>query len=436
MDSTLELLQTYIKKLESDSSTLAKTETLKGLLKDKDAADLVWLTYNPYKKFNITSKNCEKLRSKLNSEIISDTSLKGFKQFLNDLADSKITGHAAISRMLGWIYKYPDYQDLLYRIIDKDLKCRTNVSLINKAKGNKWIPEFRVALAEKYKEGKDTIDENWFVSRKLDGVRCLCVSTYSKTQFFSRQGHEFNTLDVIKKDIEKIQKLFGQDFVIDGEICLVDDKGNEDFQGIMKEIRKKNHTIKNPKYKIFDFLTWEEFNEAKSTTIISDRLQRLISFMQDEKFDHIEVLDQLPCNAENLSKMQDKAKNEEWEGLIVRKNTFYKGKRSRDMLKLKKFFDAEYVVKDVELGKMQIVVEGAEREIDCLSAVIIEHKGHKVKVGSGFDVEQRQKYFNNPEEIIGKTICVQYFEQTENQEGGISLRFPTVKHIYENGRDV
>ena len=37
--------------------------------------------------------------------------------------------------------------------------------------------------------------------------------------------------------------------------------------------------------------------------------------------------------------------------------------------------------------------------------------------------------------IVGKTITVQYFEETKNQEGGISLRFPTVKHIYETKRD-
>jgi len=39
------------------------------------------------------------------------------------------------------------------------------------------------------------------------------------------------------------------------------------------------------------------------------------------------------------------------------------------------------------------------------------------------------------EDIVGKTITVQYFEETANDKGGISLRFPTVKHIYENERD-
>jgi DNA ligase-1 len=40
------------------------------------------------------------------------------------------------------------------------------------------------------------------------------------------------------------------------------------------------------------------------------------------------------------------------------------------------------------------------------------------------------------ETIIGKLITVQYFEETHNQNGGISLRFPTVKHIYDGERDM
>ena len=50
--------------------------------------------------------------------------------------------------------------------------------------------------------------------------------------------------------------------------------------------------------------------------------------------------------------------------------------------------------------------------------------------------EQRIQYEANPNLIIGKTITVQYFEESKNQQGELSLRFPTVKHVYENGRNV
>ena len=69
-----------------------------------------------------------------------------------------------------------------------------------------------------------------------------------------------------------------------------------------------------------------------------------------------------------------------------------------------------------------------------LSQVWIEHKGHKVKVGSGFTQEQRLQYTDGS--IVGKVITVQYFEETNNQEGGISLRFPTVKIIHGEKRDM
>ena len=42
----------------------------------------------------------------------------------------------------------------------------------------------------------------------------------------------------------------------------------------------------------------------------------------------------------------------------------------------------------------------------------------------------------NPNAIIGKTITVQYFEESKNQQGELSLRFPTVKHVFKNGRNV
>ena len=46
-----------------------------------------------------------------------------------------------------------------------------------------------------------------------------------------------------------------------------------------------------------------------------------------------------------------------------------------------------------------------------LAQVWIEHKGHIVKVGSGCTQEQRLEYMDGS--IVGKTITVQYFEETK-----------------------
>ena len=64
--------------------------------------------------------------------------------------------------------------------------------------------------------------------------------------------------------------------MFDGEICLLDKDGNEDFQGVMKELRRKDHQIENPTFMIFDMIHKTEFDKGKSTDILSERLQTLI----------------------------------------------------------------------------------------------------------------------------------------------------------------
>ena len=120
---------------------------------------------------------------------------------------------------------------------------------------------------------------------------------------------------------------------------------------------------------------------------------------------------------------------------MLRADEPYKGKRSKDLLKIKKFFDDEYKVIDTEMGDFRYVKDSAEWEETMLSCVMIQHKNNIVRVGSGFTIEQRQEFYQDPSKIVGKIIQVQYFEETKNQDGGISLRFPTFKYLYGDSRE-
>ena len=62
-----------------------------------------------------------------------------------------------------------------------------------------------------------------------------------------------------------------------------------------------------------------------------------------------------------------------------------------------------------------------------------KHKGNTVSVGSGFSIEDRNHYYNNPNDIVGKEITVQYFEESTDKTGKHSLRFPVCKTVYEAG---
>jgi DNA ligase-1 len=119
---------------------------------------------------------------------------------------------------------------------------------------------------------------------------------------------------------------------------------------------------------------------------------------------------------------------------MLRKDVGYEGKRSNNLVKVKKFFDAEYKVIDYAVEECEVVRYGRQDTIPMLAQVWIEHKGHKVKVGSGWTQEQRLQYMDGS--IVGKIITVQYFEETKNDKGGISLRFPTVKIVHGDKREV
>jgi DNA ligase 1 len=170
---------------------------------------------------------------------------------LDDLTNRVYTGHDAIASVNGFVAQNPGYEDLIYNIIDKDLEIRAGAKVLNKAVPG-LIPTFEVALAQSY-EGKCDWNDTWYASRKLDGVRCLAVvDGEGKCTLYSRMGKEFTTLNKVKEAIEATNII---NTVFDGEICLVDENGDEDFQSVMKQLRRKDHQIENPKYMMFDMIT-------------------------------------------------------------------------------------------------------------------------------------------------------------------------------------
>jgi DNA ligase-1 len=227
--------------------------------------------------------------------------------------------------------------------------------------------------------------------------------------------------------------------VFDGELCLVDDEGNEDFQGVMKQLKKKDHTIPNPSFKVFDMISHDEFYNKKGeqNRPYSIRLANLTEVMVKNECSCLTLLEQeLIHNDEHFQEWVKEAADYGWEGVMLRADEPYKGKRSKDLLKVKKFFDDEYEVIDVTVGPFRYVKNNAECEEEMLSSITIQHKGHKVDVGSGFTISDRQHFHKNPHAILGKTVTIQYFSETQNQDGGISLRFPTLKYIHGHTREI
>jgi DNA ligase-1 len=430
----------YVMGMVRDLRATSSTKDKEGIILDycghntasaNFAKNILRYTYHPMWQYNVTSDNLKK-----KSHLVARNAYYNFFDLLDDLKGRAITGHDAIAAVNSFIEHHSDYEELIHCVIDKDLKTRAGDKIINKAIPD-HIPEFSVALADKYEPKLVDWEDGWYVSRKIDGARCIgVVDSSGDTTFYSRTGKIFDTLDVVRDGIKSLNL---SNVVLDGELCLVDEDGNEDFQGVMKELRKKDHTIPNPSFKIFDMISHDEFysKKGKSSNTYSYRYKSLCYQMRNNECPCLSVLEQeLIADDEHFNEWAARSAKEKWEGLMLRADEPYKGKRSKDLLKYKSFFDDEYEVVDVEMGPFRYVLNGKEHEETMLSCVTIKHKGYDVRVGSGFSIDQRQDFYKNPNKIRGKQITVQYFEETKNQDGGISLRFPTFKILHGNQRSI
>ena len=429
------------KDLASCSSTKKKIETLDVFKKTnthyKNNKELFIKIFNYIYDnditFGITSAKVEEF-----SKDTAPVKYSNFTSLLDDLANRKLTGDIALSSTKFFMKSLDEESLQMFKmIIDKDFKCGVNTKTMSKVFPIK--PPFTeyVALANKYFDREDKVDfdnETWLWSRKLDGNRLILIKNKSGVKCFSRQGKEIKTLGVLKNIIKKVDG----DFVLDGEVCIIDDEGNENFQEIMKVITKKNYTIEHPVMKVFDILSEDEFFGRKKGDCFSMRYEKLKLFFEKNNTitDNFNLVEQTIVESkDDLMKQFAKSREKGWEGLMIRKDVPYECERTNNLLKVKGFFDNEYEVVDYEMGNMRFVEDGRQVEKEVLSAIVIKHKGFDVKVGSGFSKEEREYLHDHPEEIKGSIVKVQYFEETNNMQGGISLRFPTVVYFYgKNGR--
>src|SRR5690606_36097128 len=176
-------------------------------------------------------------------------------------------------------------------------------------------------------------------------------------------------------------------------------------------------------------LPLSEFQDGKSKKTYEQRrntLELTLGAPLEDK--EIECINLLPILYEGNDKnmiavIMKYAEEKGWEGLMV--NTadgLYQTKRTSDLLKVKKMKTADLLVMSME--------EGTGRNKGRLGRINVEYKGGLTGVGSGFNGEQRDYFWDNADEIVGKIVEIQYFEESKDEKTGIpSLRFPIFKGV-------
>ena len=82
------------------------------------------------------------------------------------------------------------------------------------------------------------------------------------------------------------------------------------------------------------------------------------------------------------------------------------------------------------------IEKGSGRNKGRLGALVCNYKGNLVNVGSGFSDEDRELFWKNKDEIIGRIIEVRYKEVTKDKKTELeSLQFPSYLGVRENGKE-
>jgi len=234
----LQELRQLIRRLRSANSPKEKKVILSSSFNSNSCpVHLLRLVYNPHIRFRLTSSKVHKPTESLESRSLFET--------LCLFQTGELSGNAAIQAWQDILFPLPqELREVANLILDKDLKVGVGLKTLNAAlKSCKipTLPEFNVSLGALWK-GEEVWDEgDWFVSRKLDGVRCLAILRYGEEPLLlSRSGREITTLPGI---VDSLSGWKGQDITFRRGGCIAGGKVEDDFQGIVSLIRRKNAEV-------------------------------------------------------------------------------------------------------------------------------------------------------------------------------------------------
>ncbi len=407
-----------LEEIGSTSSRLRKEVLLMEGADNEVFKRMLYETYNNFRVFNVKKVGpITPTRKEIANDPQSQKVWDLFMSTLDDLADRKVTGNAALTVLMDLFASCTPTESKWYmKVLQKDMKIGITDKTINKVyKG--MIPTFSAMLAEPFKKSPK-LPKRFCMDPKLDGYRCLAFNNEDEVVLLTRNGNLLLGYLGIEEDVAKLPK----GYVYDGEIL-----GKEgSFNSIQKSAFTKT-VGKEGVLNIFDSLSIEDFYAGGGKVPYCDRLAFLDT-----------LHDQIAGNLHNLTLVlhSKEYSNDEagehalteyhhlftgqgYEGTMVKDlDAPYQCRRTKGIMKVKDMDNIDLVVVAVEEGEA-----GTDRE-GMLGALVVEYEGNTVNVGSGYSREQCRDFWDRKAELINKTIEIQYQESTVNKKGQKSLRFP------------
>ena len=412
-----------VKELQSCSSTKAKQHILSKNKDNELFREILVRTYDTNLQYGIKQKTVDKMKFSTEEKDKWNTNVW---KMLDELADSNINNTLVweVEKLL--CYFDDECRDLIIRVLLKDLRCNISVKTINTAIPG-LIHQHQVMLASKF-EGK--IKGKVSISLKMDGIRNTALIEKGNIKHISRQGKIVDGLEEINNALTEFD-LDG--YFVDGELIRINKEGipsDDNFRLTTKIVNSKSFYKEGLEFVVFDIVPIEDYYMGKSGLTYEKRLQ-LMEELIGEGNEFIRLVPKFGITDdvnEIYEKLHEVTSNGD-EGLMLNtlSGVYSFGKRPKDILKVKKMQTC-----DIRCLKVE---EGTGKYKGKLGKIICNYKGYELGVGSGFTDEERVFYWNNPDEIVGKIIEVQYFEESKIEKGELSVRFPVFKYVRDKDEE-
>ena len=347
-----------------------------------------------------------------------------FEEVMDYLIKNNTGTDADIYEIQCFLIGHEEDREFYEQMITKSFRLGADSKVVNACIPG-LIPTFEIQLGTSIEKCK-LVDGTYIsISHKMNGTRCV----YINGQMKSRQNKLYSGLDHI---IEDIKKLGLEDFFIDGELVYKNEEGLSDSDAFQKGCSiamSKDIDKSQLKLVVFDIFPKEEFlNLHTSKKTYKDRrkdLDKLEESITISGITNLSVVERLYEGTDHsqIWKCLDYADLDMgWEGIMINLDTPYECKRTKNLIKVKRFFE-----KDLRCTKVNIATTGKYKGI--MGSITCNYFDNTVDVGSGFNDSQREYYAKHPEEIVDKIVSIKYKEETQNKDGGKSLQFPVYMGI-------
>ena len=264
--------------------------------------------------------------------------------------------------------------------------------------------QYGVMLANKFVDKKKTINYPVYVQPKLDGCRGLVFwdKDQRKIRIISRNGlDKVNPLTHIKRELEDVVIDFNG--YLDGELyCHT--MLRQKIVGLCNKKEELKRTL-NIEFHIFDCVLFD--NRQMNFSERYKHLQTLL--MTSQKLKYIKLVPtEIATIEQDIYNYHDKYVSMGYEGLIVRKDAPYQGKRTSDLLKYKHFEDAEFEICGYHEG------QGDWEGTPIWECWFDKQQGLKFSAKQRGTIEELKKLFKHADKYIGKLLTVRYQSKLEN----------------------